>query len=117
MSFFNNELMYEFQAKDLTQTDAIKQYADHTVKEIKSVSGWETDVQIHIEPEAKNKRLISGSMSVYGLGEPIILKKEGKNVMAVLKKVRKGVLRQLYRLNKTRMSCRKKTSIREQFAS
>ncbi|MEN0059799.1 MAG: hypothetical protein AAGB31_13245 [Bdellovibrio sp.] len=117
MSLFNHELMYEFQAKDLTQTEAIKQYADHTVKEIKSVSGWDTDVQIHIEPEAKDKRLFSVSMSVYGLGEPIILKKEGKNVMAVLRKVRKGVLRQVYRLNKKRISHRRKTFFKEQFAS
>lgn len=117
MSFLNRELMYEFQAKDFTLTEAIKQYADHTAKEIKSVVGWDAEVQIHIEPEAKDKRLFSVSLSVYGLGEPIIQKKEGKNVMAVLRKVRKGALRQVYRLTKRRIVQRRKAFIQEQFAS
>jgi ribosome-associated translation inhibitor RaiA len=117
MNFFNHELMYEFQAKGLTQTEAIKQYTDHTVKEIKSVCGWDADVQIHIEPEAKDKHLFSVSMSVYGLGEPIIIKKEGKNVMAVLRRIRKRVLRQVYQLNKKRISNRRRSFLREQFAS
>ena len=117
MGFFDHELMYEFQAKDLSQIEAIKQYADHTVKEIKSVSGWDTDVQLHIEPEAKDKHLFSVSMSVYGLGEPIVIKKEGKNVFAVLRKIRKGILRQVYRLNKKLISHRRKPFLKEQFAS
>lgn len=117
MNFLNQELMYEFQAKDLTQTEAVKQYADHIVKEIKSQSGWDTDVQIHIEPEAKDKHLFTVSMSVYGLGEPIVISKEGKNVMAVLRKVRKGILRQVHRISKKRVSYRRKQFWREQFAS
>lgn len=116
MSLFSNELMYEFQAKDVTQTQAIKQYADHIVKEIKSLSRWDTDVQIHIEPEAKDKRLFSVTLSVFGLGERIVQKKEGKNVMAVLRKVRKGVLRQISKLNKKRISHRRRF-LGEQFAS
>lgn len=117
MSFLNQDLMYEFQAKDLTQTEAIKQYADHIVKEIKSLAGWDTDVQVHIAPEAKDKHLFSVSMSVYGLGEPIVIGKEGKNVMAVLRKVRKGILRQVHRVNKKRISFRRKQFWRQQFAS
>lgn len=117
MTLLNQELMYEFQAKDLTQTEAVKQYADHIVKEIKSQSGWDTDVQIHIEPEAKDKHLFSVSMSVFGLGEPIVISKEGRNVMAVLRKVRKGILRQVRGLSKKRISYRRKQFWREQFAS
>lgn len=66
---------YEFHVKDLTQTEALKKYADHAVKEIKSTYGWDTDVQIHIEPEAKDKRLFSVSMCVFGMGEPILVQK------------------------------------------
>lgn len=117
MSILNHELTYEFQAKNLTQTEAIKQYADHIVKEIKSLSGWDTDVQIHIEPVAKNKHLFAVSMNVYGLGETVIVKKEGKNVMAVLRKVRKGVLRQVHESSKKRVSYRRKQFFKEQFAS
>lgn len=117
MSFSNQELMYEFQAKDLTQTEAIKQYTDHIVKEIKSQASWDTDVQVHIESEAKDKHLFSVSLSVHGLGEPVVICKEGKNVLAVLRKVRKGILRQVRGLGKKRITDRRKQFWREQFAS
>ena len=117
MNMLNQELMYEFQAKDLTQKEAIKQYADHIVKEIKSLSGWDTEVQIHIEPVAKDKHLFAVSMNVYGLGDTVAMKKEGKNVMAVLRKVRKGILRQVHEVSKRQVSHRRKQFFREQFAS
>ncbi len=50
MDIFNEDLMYEFHSKDLSQTEALKQYACHAVKEIKSTYGWNTDIQINIEP-------------------------------------------------------------------
>jgi ribosome-associated translation inhibitor RaiA len=113
----NQELMYELHAKDLTQTEALKQIADHTVKEIKATVGWDTDVEVTIEPETKDKHLFSVCMVVYGAGEPIVVKKQGKHVMAVLKKVRKTVLRQLHRIGKKRLTSRRRSYLREQFAS
>lgn len=113
----SQELMYEFHAKDLTQMEALKQYADHAVKEIKSTYGWDTDVQIHIEPEAKDKHLFSVSMSVFGLGESIVVKKDGKQVLSVLRKVRKAVMRQIHRLTEKRVSYRKRKFLNEQVAS
>ncbi|MFN3455362.1 MAG: hypothetical protein ACK41T_10420 [Pseudobdellovibrio sp.] len=104
MDLFSQDLMYEFLAKDLTQTEALKQYADHVVKEIKSTYGWDTDVQINIEPVAKDKHLLSVSMSVFGLNEPVIVKKDGKQVLSVLRKVRKAVTRQIHRLSGKRVS-------------
>lgn len=117
MSHFNEDLMYEFQAKELGQTEPVKRYADHTVKEIKVVSGWDADVQVHIEPVAKDKGLFSVCMSVYGPGEPIVVRKEGKNVMAVLRKVRRSIMRQVYRIKKKEISFRRRNFFREQFAS
>lgn len=117
MDLCSQDLMYEFHARDLTQTEALKQYADHAVKEIKSSYGWDTDVQIHIGPEAKDKHLFSVSMSVFGLSEPIIIKKDGKQVMAVLRKVRKAVMRQIHRLSEKRVSRRRKFLLKEQVAS
>lgn len=117
MELYSQELMYEFHARELTQTEALKQYADHAVKEIKSTYSWDTDIQINIEPEAKDKHLFSVSMSVFGLGEPIVIKKDGKHVMAVLRKVRKAVMRQIHRLNERRISYRRKLFFREQLAS
>ncbi|MGE0634315.1 MAG: hypothetical protein AB7O96_18010 [Pseudobdellovibrionaceae bacterium] len=117
MELHSQELMYEFHARELTQTEALKQYADHVVKEIKSTYGWDTDVQINIEPEAKDKHLFSVSMGVFGLDEPIVVKKDGKHVMAVLRKVRKAVIRQIHRLNKRRITYRRKTFLKEQLAS
>ena len=117
MDSFNEHLMYEFHAKDLSQTEALKQYADHAVKEIKSTYGWDTDVQVTIEPEAKDKHLFSVSMSVFGLGEPIVVKKDGKQVLSVLRKVRKAVMRQIHRLSERKVSCRRKPYFREEMAS
>lgn len=117
MSLYNGDLMYEFQAKDLGQTESIRQYTDHMVKEIKVVSGWDADVHVHLEPVAKDKRLFSVSMSVYGLGEPIVVRKEGKNVMTVLRKVRRAIMRQVYRVKKKEVSFRRRNILREQFAS
>jgi len=107
MDLFNQELMYELHVKDLLHVDALKQYADHMVKEIKSTVGWDTDVQINIEPEAKDKHLFMVSMSVFGLGKPIVVRKDGKHPLSILRKVRKSVLRQIHQLNEKRISRRK----------
>ncbi len=117
MKLFNQQFMYEFHAKDLSQTEALKHYADHAVKEIKSTYGWDTDVQINIEPEAKDKHLFCVSMSVFGLGEPIVVQKDGKHVMGILRKVRKAVMRQIHRLNEKTVSRRKKHFLKEQWVS
>ncbi len=117
MDLFNEELMYEFHAKDLSQTEALKQYADHAVKEIKSIYGWDTDVQVTIEPESKDKHLFSVSMSVFGLREPIVVRKDGKHVLSVLRKVRKTVMRQIYNLTERKVSYRRKPVFNEQVAS
>lgn len=117
MDLFSHDLMYEFHARELTQTESLRQFADHAVKEIKCLAGWDVDVQVNIEPEAKNKRLFAVSMSVSGLGAPIVIKKDGKHVLAVLRKVRKAVLRQIHRLNEKRTSYRRKQFFRQQFAA
>lgn len=111
MDFFNQRLMYEFHARELLQTDALKQYADHAVREIKSNYGWDTDIQINIEPEAKDKKLFSVSMSVFGLDKPIVVKKVGKHVLSVLRKVRRTVIRQIHRVNEKKIRHRKSTSL------
>lgn len=117
MILADEKLSYEFQAKDISQKEAIKQYADHIAKEIKSIAGWDADVQIHIEPQAKDKHLFSVAMSVFGIGETFVSKKEGKNILAVMRKVRRGVLRQIYKLHKKRISHRRKQFLKEQMAS
>ena len=109
--------MYEFHAEGLSQTEALKQYADHAVKVIKSTYGWDTDILVAIEPEAKDRHVFSVSMSVFGLREPIIVKKDGKHVLSVLRKVRKTVIRQMHRLSERKVSFRRKSLIRETLAS
>ncbi len=114
---YNEQLMYEFHAKDLAQTEALKQYADHAVKEIKLIYSWDTDIQVTIEPEAKDKHLFSVSMSVFGLSKPIVVKKAGKHVLSVLRKVRKTVMRQIHRLSERKVSYRRKPVFKEQLVS
>ena len=99
MELFNEEFMYEFHSKDLSQPEALVQYADHAVKEIKFTYGWDTDVQISIEPEAKNKHLFLVVMRVFGFGEVIVIQKAGRHPMSVLRKVRKAVMRKIHRLS------------------
>ena len=108
----HQELMYEFHTKELTPNDALKQYADHTVEEIKSTYGWDTDVQINIEPAVKDKKLFSVSMNVFGPGQHIVIRKSGKHIMAVLRKVRKTIMRQIHKINEKRVSHRKKSALR-----
>ncbi len=112
----SDNLMYEFHVKELTHVEALRQYADHAVKEIKSVCGWDTEVQIHIEPESKDKKIFSVSMSVFGMGEPVIVKKNGKQVLSVLRKVKKSVVRQIHRLARKKIS-RRRVFWTEQWAS
>ncbi len=111
---FKDRLIYEFHSKDLTQKEALKQYADHAVKEIKSTYGWSTDVQISIEPEAKDKHLFSVTMSVFGLRQPIVVRKSGKHVMSVMRKVRKSVMRQIHRVSEKKVSYRRKHFLEQQ---
>jgi ribosome-associated translation inhibitor RaiA len=111
------DLNYEFYTKDLLQTSALRQFADHAVKEIKSTYGWDTEVRISIEPEAKDKHLFSVSMSVYGLGTPVVIEKDGKHVMSLLRKVRKSIMRQIHRMHERRIHLRRPRNYREQWAS
>lgn len=115
MNLSNPELAYEFHVRELTQTEALKQYADHVVKEIKSTSGWDTDIHVNIEPTVKDKHLFAVSMSVFGLGSPIVVRKDGKHVMGVLRKVRKAVLRQIHRMNGKKVSLRRKQILKDKF--
>ncbi len=117
MDIFSEELMYEFHVKELGQTEALKHYADHVVKQIKTTAGWDTDVHVSIEPQARDKRLVLVSMNVFGLSEPIVVTKEGKHVLAVLRKVRKTVLRQIHRLAQRQIVQRRKRLFKQQFVS
>jgi len=117
VDLINPELMYEFHARELTQTEGLKQIADHAVKEIKAKFGWDTDVEVSIEPEAKDKHLFSVCMSVFGAGETIVVKKEGKHVLATLKKVKKTVLRRLHDVGKRRIAYRRRTGLKEQYVA
>lgn len=108
MDLYNQELMYEFHAKELTHTESLRQYADHAVKEIKTKYGWDTEIEINIEPLVKDKNLFQVAMAVFGLSKPIVIKKDGKQVMSVLRKVRKSVMRKIHQLNEKRISKRKK---------
>lgn len=117
MDFTSTELMYEFHAKDFSQPESFKAYADQAVKEIKSKYGWDTEVHINIETVSKDKGVFSVSMTVFGLGETITAKKDGKHALSIFRKVRKTVMRQIHKLSKKRINFRKKQIFKERFAS
>lgn len=108
MDLFNQDLMYEFQAKEMVQTESLKQFANHAVREIVAAAGRDADVQVHVEPEVKDKRLFSVSIGVFGVGDPIVVRKEGKHVLGVLRRVRKAVLRKIHNATKRKISFRRK---------
>lgn len=115
MNLSNAELMYEFHVKELTQTEALKQFTDHIVKEIKSTTGWDTDVHVTIEPVVKDKHLFNVSISVYGIGKTVVVSKMGKHVLSVLRKVRKAILRQIHRLIDKKVGQRRKNNFVKRF--
>jgi hypothetical protein len=115
MKSFGQNLSYEFQARNLSGCDALRQFSDQAVKEIKSCAGWDADVQVCIEPEAGDGSSFRVSIAVFGLGEPVVVRKGGRSVMAALRKVRKAVLRQVHRINEWRF--RRKHHFREPLAS
>ena len=117
MRFHQRELIYELFTKGLAETDALKQFASHAVKEIKSTMNLDADVKITVESESKDKRLYCVSMSVLGLSEPVIVKKQGKNVLAVFRKAKRATLRQIHRINKRRITIKRKQFFKEQCAS
>jgi hypothetical protein len=108
MTILNPELMYEFHARELSQTEALKKYADHVVKEIKTTAGWDSEIHVNVEPAVKDKNLFLVSMTVFGLGQPIVVKKMGKRVLSLMKKVRKAVLRQIHNMSDKKCSLRKR---------
>ncbi len=117
MDLINHNLMYEFHARDLAQIEGLKQISDHTAKEIKSIAGWDADVEVTIEPESKTKGLFAVSIRIYVLGEHIFIKKEGRNAMSVLRKVRKSALRKLHGLCQKRVNVRRKHFINAAYAA
>jgi hypothetical protein len=56
-------------------------------------------------------------MTVFGLHEPVIVKKNGKNVLVLFRKVKKAALRQIHRMNEKRITIRRKNFFKEQYAS
>lgn len=107
MGIFTNGFIYDFHAKDLLHIEAVKPFADHVVKEIRQLSGSDADVEVHIEPEAKDKRLYNVAINVHGVGRSIHVEKSGKNVVSVLRKVRRGVVRQVLKMRKKRVQERR----------
>jgi hypothetical protein len=109
--------MYEFRVKDYGREEHLKLMADHAVREIKETAGWDADVQVNIEPEARSRGVYAVSISVFALGDQITVKKRGRHVHAVFKKARKAALRRIHQISDQRTTFRRKTLVREPFAS
>lgn len=117
MAFSNSEMMYEFDVKASAHSEALRQFADHTVREIKTLAGWDADVRVTVEPNRIVKGHFAVSMSVFGLDHSVFVRKEGRNLIAVFRKVRNAVLRSVQRQSKRRMAKRRRRIFSEQFAS
>ena len=95
MDVFNSDLSYELQLKGLEVKEGVKKQASQIVRDIKRWVGGHVDVKVTIEPEATRKRLFSVAVAVDGVEEPVTIKKRGKNIVSILKKVKRIALRKL----------------------
>lgn len=93
MEFMNPELFYEFRAKKYAHR--FRSYADDAVKEIKRQVGNEPGIQVSIKEEDRLKGVFSVSMTVNGMGEPVFVRKAGRNVIQLIKKTKKLLLSRL----------------------
>lgn len=93
MSFATMEPFYEYSTKGLRNPEGFKQQVDRAVREIIEVIGSDADVQVHVEPEAKDKGLYTLSISADVLGRPVTVKKTGKRVYTLLKQAKKTLIR------------------------
>lgn len=90
MNLLNTELQYEYHAKDIGRR--FKVFADQAVKEIKQQVGEEPDISVFIEKEEKSKNLHQVAISITGNRDDVFVKKEGKNLVGLIKKVKKLAL-------------------------
>ncbi|MEZ4873280.1 MAG: hypothetical protein R2827_13760 [Bdellovibrionales bacterium] len=112
-----DSMMYELYVKDISENQVIKQAANHTVKEIQAEVSTEADVHISVEPEPKGRKNINVTLSVFGFRDPIVVKKRGRNILSVFKKVKKTALRRIRSLKRKNDRIHKKKFFKEQFAS
>ena len=91
------EPFYEFSAKGLRNPQSFRKHADHAVREIFEVSGGESDIQIHVEPEVKSKGLFTLSISTDVDGKPVTVKRTGRRVYTLLRQAKKTVVKLLRR--------------------
>ncbi len=111
------EPTYGFHVKDLPHSNSLKSSADEIVRDIKRFSKQATDVHIHIEPEVKDKHIYSVTLSVHGLGETVVVKKSGKDLLSLVKKVKRATMRQLHRLSDKTVSFRRHKTPHHEIAS
>lgn len=115
METMNPELYYDYHAKK--DADHFRLHSDDAVKDLKRKLGHNLDIQVVIDEEEKNKGLFSVAMSISGTGEPIFVKKMGKNVVHLIKKVKKLLLKKTRSLQRKRFSKRRLREQKELLAS
>ena len=102
MELMGPELYYEYHAKEFAER--FRHYSDAAVRDIKRQIGNEPDIQVTIEEEERGKKLFSVSMSISGLGESLCVRKVGKNVIHLIKKVKKLLLNKVRSLQHRKLN-------------
>ena len=115
MELISPELYYEYHAKEFA--DRFRRYSDDAVRDLRRCIGTEPDIQVTIEEETRNKGLFSVSMMISGMGEPLVVKKVGKNVIQLIKKVKKLLLNKVRALQQRRIDRRQLREQKELVAS
>ena len=104
MELMSPDLYYEYHAKEYAER--FRNYSDAAVKDIKRQIGNDPDIQVTIEEEERGKGLYSVSMSISGMGEVLFVRKVGKNVVHLIKKVKKLLLNKVRSLQHRKINRR-----------
>ena len=95
LAFQPNDLVYDYQVKGAP--DKFKADSDQAVRDLRNHIGNEPSIHLGIERLKGDKGEFAVSMSVVGLGGRIHIKKTGKNVPHLIKKVKKMTLSRVRR--------------------
>ncbi len=99
--------MYQLHTKNFHDQLSLKKQADQVVDDLRDVVGMDPDIQIRVESEAKRKGLYSVVLEMNIPGSPLVVKKTGKKVFALLQKLKRTVLKSYDRRQKKSLARRR----------
>lgn len=93
MTFYSHDLMYEVKLKQPKILLPQKKDVDEVVGSMRNVMDVPDEIQIMVDLESPNKKLFSVSVHIEVMGQKLMAKKKGKNILTALIKAKKAIIR------------------------